>query len=74
MAFNRFFPFNTEEAKTLEKLVNDAAVGVPATTTTQGTVLRAAAQNPAAAADVAALKTQFDALLVKLKASGQMAS
>ncbi|HEX2242725.1 MAG TPA: hypothetical protein VHK27_05645 [Gammaproteobacteria bacterium] len=31
-------------------------------------------QNPAAAADVAALKTQFDALLTKLKDAGLMAT
>lgn len=28
MAFNRYFPFNTEEAKTLEKLLAEA--GAPA--------------------------------------------
>lgn len=45
-----------------------------ATTTGAGTVKQAAVQNAAAAADTAALKTQFDALLVKLKAAGIMAS
>lgn len=51
------------------------AANVPsATTTVPGTVLMAATQAPAAAADVAALKTQFDALLVKLKAAGLMAN
>ena len=39
-----------------------------------GALPQAAVQDPAAAADVAALKTQFDALLAKLKAAGLMAS
>lgn len=52
-----------------------AAVALPlATPTVVGGVRQTATQAPAAAADVAALKTQFDALLTKLKASGQMAS
>jgi hypothetical protein len=41
---------------------------------TAGTVLQMEVQDPAVAADVAALKTQFDALLTKLKAAGLMAS
>lgn len=45
------------------------------TTATQaGPVKQMPYQAPAAAADVAALKTQFDALLAKLVASGQMAA
>lgn len=44
-----------------------------ATTTTNGTVKQAAYQAPAAAADVAALKAQVDALVVKLVAAGSMA-
>lgn len=44
-----------------------------ASTTAAGTVKQAANQLPAAAADVAALKTQFDALLTKLKAAGIIA-
>ncbi len=53
----------------------DAGTAVPAaTTTTLGTVKKAAYQAPAAAADVAALKAQLDALVVKLVAAGIMAS
>lgn len=44
-----------------------------ATTTTNGTVKQSAYQAPAAAADVAALKAQLDALVVKLVAAGIMA-
>jgi hypothetical protein len=51
----------------------DSTTGT-ATPTVAGTVKQAAVQNAAAAADTAALKTQFDALLVKLKAAGIMAS
>lgn len=64
-------------AKGLPKSLARAAKAgtIPAATTTQrGTVRQAAVQNPAAAADVAALKTQFDALLTKLKTAGLMAS
>lgn len=67
-----YFPFNLLQRKTLARLFGEA--GSAATPTTAGVVRQAAVQNPAAAADVAALKTQFDALLTKLKASGQMAS
>lgn len=45
-----------------------------ATTTTNGTVKQSVVQNPAAAADVAALKTQFDTLLSNLKTAGVMAT
>ena len=41
-----------------------------ATTTRPGTVLRAAAQANTAAADVAGLVTDINALLVKLRAAG----
>lgn len=44
-----------------------------ATTTAAGVVKQSAYQAPAAAADVAALKAQFDALVVKLVAAGIMA-
>ena len=53
----------------------NAGAGVPAaTTTTLGTVKKSAYQAPAAAADVAALKAQFDALVVKLVAAGIMSA
>ncbi len=45
-----------------------------ATETVAGVVKRADYQAPAAAADVAALKTQFDALLAKLVAAGLMSA
>ncbi len=45
---------------------------VTATATGAGTVKAAANQAPAAWADAAAGKVQFDALLVKLKAAGIM--
>lgn len=64
-------------AKGLPKSLSRAAKGgtFPAATTTQrGTVRQAANQQAAAAADTAALKTQFDALLTKLKAAGLMAA
>lgn len=44
-----------------------------ATTTVLGVVKQSAYQAPAAAADVAALKAQLDALVVKLVAAGLMA-
>ena len=76
MAYDKYFGFDTTQKQTLEKLLAEVASGAAAraTTTEAGTVLQAAVQNPAAAADVAALKTQFDALLTKLKAAGQMAT
>lgn len=43
-------------------------------TTVAGPMKKIAFQAPAAAADVAALKVQFDALLTKLVASGHMAA
>lgn len=53
----------------------NAGTGTPAATkTVAGTVKQSAYQAPAAAADVAALKAQFDALVVKLVAAGQMAA
>lgn len=45
-----------------------------ATTTVFGVVKQSVVQNPAAAADVAALKTQFDTLLTNLKTAGLMAT
>lgn len=55
--------------------VNAGGATVPAaTTTTLGTVKKSAYQAPAAAADVAALKAQFDALVVKLVAAGIMSA
>jgi len=44
-----------------------------ATTTTAGTVKKAATQANTAASDVAGLVTDFNALLAKLKAAGIMA-
>lgn len=43
-----------------------------ATTTKAGTVKKLAAQTDSAAADVAALKTDFNALLAKLRTAGLM--
>lgn len=55
--------------------INAGGATVPAaTTTTLGTVKKSAYQAPAAAADVAALKAQFDALVVKLVAAGIMSA
>lgn len=45
-----------------------------ATEEAAGTVLQMEVQDPAVAADVAALKAQFDALLTKLKDAGLMAT
>jgi len=53
----------------------NSGTGVPvATTTTFGTVKKSAYQAPAAAADVATLKAQLDALVVKLVAAGIMSA
>lgn len=72
MAYDPMFGFNTTQKKTLTSIIPPAA-GL-ATTATAGLVKQAAKQDAAAAADVAALKTQFDALLTKLKDAGLMAS
>lgn len=59
----------------LAEQIDAGGATVPqATTTTFGTVKKSAYQAPAAAADVAALKVQFDALVVKLVAAGLMAA
>lgn len=64
-----------EAVVSLAEQINAGGATVPAaTTTTLGTVKKSAYQAPAAAADVAALKAQFDALVVKLVAAGIMAS
>lgn len=67
------FGFNLQQKKSLDEYLASEAAGA-ATTTTPGLVRQSATQAPAAATDVAALKTQFDALLTKLKAAGLMAS
>jgi len=51
-----------------------ATAASSATTTGAGTVKKAANQLPAAWADAAAGKVQFDLLLAKLKAAGIMAA
>jgi hypothetical protein len=72
-------PFHSRGSKIMATIYETdthagAAGAGTATTTTAGTVKQAVVQNAAAAADTAALKTQFDALLVKLKNAGLMAS
>lgn len=75
LGYDRYFGFDTTQRQTLENLFADLVATLPAATASaRGTVLQSAVQNPAAATDVAALKTQFDALLTKLKAAGLMAS
>ena len=77
MAGNELLGFSTTQKRNLIRYVDEQTSGAAlpaATTATVGVVKQAAVQNPAAAADVATLKTQFDALLVKLKAAGLMAS
>ena len=77
MAGNELLGFSTTQKRNLIRYVDEQTSGAAlpaATTTTVGVVKQAAVQNPAAAADVATLKTQFDALLTKLKAAGLMAS
>lgn len=77
MAGNELLGFSTTQKTNLIRYVDGAlaesANGL-ATPSTAGLVKQSAVQNPAAAADTAALKTQFDALLTKLKAAGLMAS
>lgn len=64
-----------EAVVSLAEQIDAGGATVPAaTTTTLGTVKKSAYQAPAAAADVDALKAQFDALVVKLVAAGIMAS
>lgn len=53
----------------------EAGTGLPtATASVAGVVKKSAYQAPAAAADVAALKVQFDALVAKLVAAGLMSA
>ena len=76
MAGNDLLGFSTTQKRNLIRYVDEQTSGAAlpaATTVTAGVVKQAAVQNPAAAADVSALKTQFDALLTKLKAAGLMA-
>lgn len=68
------FGFNLQQKKSLQEYLAEQSAVPQASPTVRGTVLQATAQNPAAAADVAALKTQFDALLTRLKAAGVMAN
>lgn len=58
----------------LEAGLADGTAVPPATETEFGLVKKADYQAPAAAADVAALKAQLDALVVKLVAAGQMSA
>ena len=77
MAGNELLGFSTTQKRNLIRYVDEQTGGAAlpaATTATAGVVKQAAVQNPAAAADVATLKTQFDALLTKLKTAGLMAS
>ena len=77
MAGNDLLGFSTTQKRNLIRYVDEQTSGAAlpaATTATAGVVKQAAVQSPAAAVDVAALKTQFDALLTKLKAAGLMAS
>ncbi|WP_443699024.1 head fiber protein [Pseudomonas sp.] len=60
--------------KSLASQINAGTAVPAATTTVNGTVKKAAYQAPAAAADVAALKVQFDALVAKLVAAGIMSA
>ena len=76
MAGNDLLGFSTTQKRNLIRYVDEQTSGAAlqaATKATAGVVKQAAVQNAAAAADVAALKTQFDALLTKLKAAGLMA-
>lgn len=59
-------------AKGLPRSMEKAALRNSATVA--GPVKKVAYQAPAAAADTAALKTQFDALLAKLVAAGVMSA
>lgn len=77
MAGNELLGFSTTQKRNLIRYVDEQTSGAAlpaATTATAGVVKQAVVQNPAAAVDVAALKTQFDALLTKLKTAGLMAS
>lgn len=72
----RLHGFSGTQAKELQKLFEAAAAGsgaAAATTTTLGVVKQSATQANSAAADVATLVTDFNALLANLKAAGLMA-
>lgn len=71
MAYDPMFGFNTTQKKTLRDII-PASIG-PATTTTAGTVKQAATQANFAGADTAALVTELNAFLAKLKAAGIVA-
>lgn len=72
--YDRFFGFDQAQRYTLEKLLDTAAAGVPATEDTPGTVLQAEAQADFAGADVTALKVELNAFLAKLEAAGIVAT
>ena len=71
MAYDPMFGFNTTQKKALRGII-PASIG-PATTTTAGTVKQAATQANFAGADTAALVTELNAFLAKLKAAGIVA-
>jgi len=56
------------------KNVSAKQTSLASTTALRGTAKQATYQAPAAAADTAALKVQFDALLARMVAAGLMAS
>jgi len=62
-----------EAVNSIAEQVNAGGATVPAaTTTTNGTVKKAAAQADFAGADITALKVELNAFLAKLKAAGQV--
>lgn len=71
MAYDPMFGFNTTQKKTLRDII-PASLG-PATTTTAGTVKKAATQANFAGADAAAIVVELNAFLTKLKNAGIVA-
>lgn len=75
MAYDAYFGFNLDQRKTLQRLIDEAVTAavsaVPtATTTTAGVVKKAATQANFAGADTAALVTELNTFLTKLKTAG----
>ena len=71
MAYDPMFGFNTTQKKTLTSIIPPSA-GL-ATTTTAGLVKKAATQANFAGADAAAIVTELNTFLAKLKAAGIVA-
>lgn len=74
MAYDPMFGFNTTQKKTLQNIIPASATPPGnATTTTAGLVKQAATQANFAGATAAAIVTELNTFLTKLKAAGIVA-